>query len=137
MRLVIDASIGGSWCLYDEMSEAADSLLGMVEDSHFLVPAHWFLELANLLVVAERRSRIDTEGVRNATRLLRSIPVTVDPRSPAQALGATIELARRYQMTSYDAAYLELAMREGAGLVTLDQRLSRAALAEGVRLLPV
>lgn len=137
MRLVIDASIGGSWCLDDEQSELADSLLAMVEDSHFLVPSHWFLELANLLVVAERRSRIDPEGVRNATRLLRSLPISVDSVSSAQAFGPTIELARRHHLTSYDAAYLELAIREGAGLATLDQRLSRAALAEGVRLLPV
>lgn len=133
MRLVIDASIGGAWCLEDEESDLADSLLGGVEDSHFLVPSHWFLELGNLLVVAERRSRIDAEGVRNATRFLKSLPISIDSLSPAQTLGATLELARRHVLSSYDAAYLELAVREGAALATLDQRLRHAALAEGVR----
>lgn len=133
MRLVVDASIGGAWCLGDEQSEVAAGLLDRLDRIHLVVPSHWFLELANLLVVAERRSRIDSEGLRNASRFLRSLPIAVAPVSAGVALGMTMELARRHQLTSYDACYLELAMREGAPLATLDQRLKQAADSEGVR----
>lgn len=133
MRLVVDASIGGAWCLSDEESNLALEVLDRIVEAQLIVPAHWSLELSNLLVVAERRSRIDAEGVRNATRFLRSLPFTVDVMTTGQALSATLELARRHQLTSYDAAYLELAIREGAVLATLDQRLTRVASSEGVR----
>ncbi|MCC7434258.1 MAG: type II toxin-antitoxin system VapC family toxin [Methanoregulaceae archaeon] len=133
MRLVVDASIGGAWCLSDEESNLALEVLDRIVEAQLIVPAHWSLELSNLLVVAERRSRIDAEAVRNATRFLRSLPFTVDVMTTGQALSATLELARRHQLTSYDAAYLELAIREGAVLATLDQRLTRVASSEGVR----
>lgn len=133
MRLVVDASIGGAWCLSDEDSNLALEVLDRIVEAQLIVPAHWSLELSNLLVVAERRSRIDAEGVRNATRFLRSLPFAVDVMTTGQALSATLELARRHQITSYDAAYIELAIREGAVLATLDQRLARVASPEGVR----
>lgn len=133
MRLVVDASIGGAWCLSDEESNLALEVLDRIVEAQLIVPAHWSLELSNLLVVAERRSRIDAEGVRNATRFLRSLPFKVDVMTSGQALSATLELARRHQLTSYDAAYLELAIREGAVLATLDQCLARVASSEGVR----
>ncbi len=134
MRLVVDASIGGAWCLGDEESDLALEVLARIVEAQLIVPAHWSLELSNLLAVAERRSRIDMEGVRNATRFVRSLPLTIDGMTAGQALSATLELARRHQLTSYDAAYLELAIREGAILATLDQRLTRVASSEGIRI---
>ncbi len=95
-----------------------------------VVPAHWWFELCNVLLVGERRNRIDARQIQRFLRLLRDLDIEVD-RAPEEA--STFDLARRHGLTFYDAAYLDLAFRHGA-IATLDTALIKAAEAEGLTL---
>jgi len=97
-------------------------------------PALFPLEVANGLLVALRRGRLSPEQTRTAVVLLEALPIEVDLETPQQAFGATWALASRHQLSSYDAAYLELAVRRALPIATLDGRLARAARAEGLAL---
>jgi predicted nucleic acid-binding protein len=92
------------------------------------------LEVVNALMVAERRKRIAAAAVNHATGLLRQLPVRFDPQTHEQAGGQTLELARQHVLSIYDAAYLELALRIGATLASLDEPLKAAAFKRGVPL---
>jgi predicted nucleic acid-binding protein len=132
---VLDASATFPWLFEDEASPEADALLEDVAQKGALVPALWFLECANGLASAERRGRIDASGVALAIGLLRRLSLTVDDAAPSRAFGAVLDLARRHQLTTYDAAYLDLAQRRGVPLATHDAALRAAAAAAGVALL--
>ena len=98
------------------------------------MPAIWPLEIANAVLAAERKRRLETaDGVRFLD-LLQSLFVEVDAFTAAKALGETLRIAREGNLSSYDAAYLELAMREGLPLATLDEALRRAAQRAGVKI---
>ena len=105
-----------------------------------LVPAHvpalWLWETANVLVQAERRGRISPAAIRTYLGLLEGLPISLDQPSTASAWHDTLALARSHRLTSYDAAYLELALRRGLPLATRDKALQAAARLEGVALLP-
>jgi len=97
-----------------------------------MVPHLWGLEVANVLLVAERRGRISTEDVNRACTNLLSLPIAVDPVARDRALTTVLRLARLHGLTSYDAAYLELAIRHDLSIATLDAALAVAAESEGV-----
>jgi predicted nucleic acid-binding protein len=97
-----------------------------------MVPHLWGLEVANVLLVAERRGRISTEDVNRACTNLLSLPIAVDPVARDRALTTVLRLARLHGLTSYDAAYLELAIRHDLSIATLDAALTVAAESEGV-----
>ncbi|NJM23232.1 MAG: type II toxin-antitoxin system VapC family toxin [Richelia sp. SM1_7_0] len=137
MQFVLDCSVAISWCLVDENNDYADGILAMMPDSEAFVPLIWSLEIANVLLVAERRNRITTEQSSEAIALLQSLLIQVDMATDAFALGAILELGRREALASYDAAYLELAMRLGLPLATTDTRLAEAATRCGVALVTV
>ena len=132
MRFVVDASIAGAWAFEDEGNADAALALERVESGSALVPGHWWFELRNALLVNERRGRITEAGTSRFLRDLARLPITVD-RSPDE--NALLALARRHKLTVYDAAYLELARREGLPLASLDGELRAAAPSEGVPLL--
>src|SRR5260370_10188447 len=96
------------------------------------VPADWMLEVTNALLVAERRKRIAAASVNHAVGILRQLPIRADAETDDQAGRQTLELARRHLLSIYDAAYLELALRLGAGLAALDEPLKVAAQKRGV-----
>lgn len=98
------------------------------------VPAHWPLEVANALLIAIRRGRISREKASRFFDDLGSLPIRIDSKSSENAFGRVFALAEQYELTVYDAAYLELAMRENLPLATLDQDLRKAARAAGVPL---
>jgi len=100
------------------------------------VPALWLWETANVLVQAERRGRISPAASRTFLGLLEDLPISVDQPSTASVWHDTLALARSHRLTSYDAAYLELALRRGLPLASRDKALQAAAGAEGVPLLP-
>ncbi|MEH2122738.1 type II toxin-antitoxin system VapC family toxin [Nostoc sp.] len=137
MQFVLDCSVAISWCLVDENDDYANAILAMMPDSEAFVPGIWSLEIANTLVVAERRNRITQEQSKQAIALLQSLLIQVDPVTDAKALDATLKLARQEALAAYDAAYLELALRLQLPLATLDTRLAEAATRCGVGLVVV
>ncbi len=129
--LVLDSSVAIAWISEDERSDYADSVLRTCESSGALVPDLWGWEVANVLLVLERRGRIDDAAVAYAKDVSR-LPVRYeDTPSPSRGRVA-ITLARRHGLTVYDAAYLALAKESGFPLATLDSQLATAAQAEGV-----
>jgi predicted nucleic acid-binding protein len=136
-HLVLDASMALSWLLPDEASEAAIAVqLELAKADGVWVTAHWRLEVANSLCMAERRKRLDAAGVAQAVALVTQLPVVVDPETNEHASAETLSLARQHMLSVYDAAYLELALRRGAALASLDVPLRLAANKLGVPLLP-
>jgi predicted nucleic acid-binding protein len=137
MQFVLDCSVAISWCLVDENDDYANAILAMMPDSEAFVPGIWSLEIANTLVVAERRNRITQEQSEQAMALLQSLLIQVDLFTDTKALDATLKLARQEGLAAYDAAYLELALRLQLPLATLDTRLAEAATRCGVGLVVI
>jgi predicted nucleic acid-binding protein len=130
MAFVVDCSVSLAWFLEDERNAFTDSILrATLTDDHW-VPAIWPLEFANGLLMAQRRKRIDAAARLDALRrvLLPGLHIDAAPVD----MEAVSELAERRDLTTYDAAYVELALRRGLDLVTCDRGLAQAATAEGV-----
>lgn len=134
MAFVLDCSVGISWCMDDENNDYANWVLVWLSEGSLeaVVPSIWWLEIVNVLVVAERRERTTELRTAEALSMLRSLPIVVDANTVQQSTGATLELARQYRLAAYDAAYLELALREELPLATIDNRLAEAARDCGV-----
>jgi predicted nucleic acid-binding protein len=122
-----------SWCLPDE--GGTDPIQQEVAGSGAIAPAHWPLEVANALLMAVRRQRINTEFRNAALRDLAALPITLDAETSARAWHETLRIADTYRLTAYDAAYLELAQRLGLPLATLDAELRVAAQSLGATVL--
>jgi len=137
MQFVLDCSVAISWCLVDENDDYANTLLAMMPDCEAFVPGIWSLEVANTLLVAERRKRMTTEQSEIAIALLQSLLIHVDEATDNNALSSTLVLGRQEGLAAYDAAYLELALRLELPLATLDTRLAEAATRCGVELVVV
>ena len=133
---VLDCSIAIAWLFDDEASPETDALLGRLRDGGALVPGHWRLELGNVLTQAERRNRIAGAQIAAYLDLLDRLPITTDAETERRALREILTLARTENLTTYDAAYLELAMRRNVQLATRDRTLIRAARGIGVETLP-
>lgn len=120
----------------DERDHLPDALLDRIAASQPVVPGHWILEVTNGLLLAARRGRLrgPDEDLEIMERLV-AIGVQVDPDTAVRGWRETLFLARRFELTTYDAAYLELAARRTAPLATLDRALSHAAREMGVPLL--
>lgn len=133
-RFVLDCSVAMSWCFEDEADSYATVMLDMLPESEAVVPSIWTLEVANVLLVAERRGRLtEAEGLQFLS-LLCALPITVEYPTPILHLEPILLLGRRHNLSAYDAAYLELAMRNGLPLATLDERLREVAGRLGVAL---
>jgi predicted nucleic acid-binding protein len=130
--LVLDCSVTMAWCFEDECDELADAVLGRLADGEAWVPSLWPLEVANVLVAAERRRRLTAADSARFIELLMGLPIVVDDRSHERALSQVLAAARQLGLSVYDASYLELAMRLGATLATRDTQLRAAAAGAGV-----
>jgi predicted nucleic acid-binding protein len=137
MQFVLDCSVAISWCLVDEDNDYANDILTIMPDAEAFVPGIWSLEIANVLLVAERRNRMTQEQSEEAIALLQSLLIQVDTATDANALGTTLVVGRQEGLAAYDAAYLELALRLGLPLATNDTRLMEAASRCGVDLVVV
>jgi predicted nucleic acid-binding protein len=135
VSLVIDSSITLAWFFEDERSAAADDVLRQVTESGAVAPSLWRLEVANALQAAIRRKRIDAAFRDASITDLRALAVAIDAETDQRAWTTTLQLAERWRLTLYDAAYLELAQRLGLPLATLDQELRTAGQALGITLL--
>ena len=133
---VLDCSVAVSWCFADEAAPETDALLQRVRDQAASVPALWHLEIGNVLLQAERRGRISIAAAASRLELLGTLPIVTDDELPSRALRDVVALARAQNLTTYDASYLELAMRRVLSLATKDRRLRQAAKRVGVDVLP-
>ena len=132
MSMVLDSSITLAWAYSDEATRPVTQVFDRLSQSGAWVPGLWRLEVANVLEMSVRRKRHD-RNFRDATLAdLAQLPIQVDPQTDQQAWSATLRLAERHRLTLYDAAYLELALRRGLPLATLDDKLKAAADAAGV-----
>ena len=121
-----------AWAMMDESSATAEFALERVRVEGGVAPQLWWAELRNALLIAERRGRTTPAVTVAAIAALDALSVQLDhePHGPM-----VLQLAREYDLTVYDALYLELALRENRALATLDRKLARAAEAEGIELL--
>jgi predicted nucleic acid-binding protein len=124
---VLDNSIVMSWCFEDEASAYADQVLDALHGDEAIVPGIWPLEVANVMVVAERRRRLSKAETTRFVELLRSLPIRVDTETCGRVMGEISALARETGLSSYDASYLDLAMRRSIPIATLDKGLRKAA----------
>jgi len=135
VSVVIDASVALTWCFEDEATAQTDLILDRVRTDGAVVPALWHLELANVLLQAEKRGRIAMGDVATRLELIAELPIATDHETAARAWREVIALARTERLTAYDAAYLELAVRRGLPLSSLDEALIDAARRIGVAVL--
>jgi predicted nucleic acid-binding protein len=123
-----------AWCFPDETSEYADGVLVALEGHSIFVPAVWALEVANAILVAEHAKRLRQKEIESFTGLLEHLSITQDAQSIADNILSVLPVARAHGLSAYDAAYLELSIRRGAPLATLDGKLRKAAKASAVQL---
>ncbi|MBV8314323.1 MAG: type II toxin-antitoxin system VapC family toxin [Planctomycetaceae bacterium] len=133
-RFVLDGSVTLAWLFHDEADPYADAIVAKLPALEMLVPCLWHLEIANVLLVGERRGRSSQADTTSWLSYLSGLPIVVDGATEARAWTDTLNLARQLGLTAYDAAYLELALREGVPLATLDAKLRAAAQTVGVPL---
>ena len=134
MNWVIDSSTALAWGLPDETSEDAERFLSRMSTGDTIwVPALWWYEIANALLMAQRRKRLTEAARMRLVELYRKLPVQTDMVLDSDIVGRFHALAIAHNLTAYDAAYLELAQRRGLGLATMDRRLRLVAQRAGVK----
>jgi len=131
--LVVDASVALAWALPDELSAYADMVLARAEDEALYVPELWPREVANGLAIAFLRQRITIADEKAFIDGLSRLTIRVERPGALDTIRNGAAAARKYGLTAYDAAYVELAAREGLELATLDVRMREAARANGVQ----
>lgn len=131
---VLDCSVTISWLMPDEFFDF--NLLDQVAEEGAIVPSLWSLEVGNVLLLAERKKRISLEQRQTALHVLAELPVSVDMMTAHNAWLETMEIAERYNLTLYDASYLELSLRRSLPLATVDKSLKKAADLAGVTVKP-
>ena len=135
MSFVLDNSVAMCWLLADGKPADvayAEAVLDALREQQALVPSLWVLEASNVIARAEAKGLLTEARSQAFVVLLQRLNIVTDPATAAHALGDTLHLARRYKLSAYDAAYLELALRTGLPLATLDADLKKAAQAAGV-----
>jgi predicted nucleic acid-binding protein len=132
--IVVDCSVVMAWCFEDECDEYADAVLDAMIEEEAVVPAIWPFEVANVLLVAERRGRLTTADSHRFVALLGGLHIAVEEVSQGRTFGPIISAGREFGLSAYDAAYLELAMRCDVPLATRDADLREACAQSGVEL---
>jgi predicted nucleic acid-binding protein len=134
-KYILDNSVAMRWLLASEKKADqayAEAVLQSLVDAEAVVPDLWHLEAANVLLGAEKRGELEAGEVEGFIAQLERLPISVDSLTSNQVFSRTLGLARAYKLSSYDAAYLELALREGLPLASLDKGLIKAAKKAGV-----
>lgn len=133
-RVAVDASFAGAWVLADEASERSEAVLSatMAGTVQLIVPALWHFEMSNLVRSAVRRRRLTRDDAFAAVAALAAIPVVTASAPDAEASRRMLHLALQFDLSSYDACYLELADRLRVPLRTLDEHLASAAARLGL-----
>jgi predicted nucleic acid-binding protein len=134
---VLDNSVSMRWLMPSlklEDQQYADTVLKSMADFTAIVPNLWHLEVANVLLAAEKRQQLDVKASELFVRQLQQLSIFSDSQTANRVFSDTLLLARQHQLSSYDAAYLELALREGLPIASLDKDLLQAASSVGVPL---
>ena len=131
---VIDNSVVMAICFNDERTEYAVDVLRALSTEQAVAPAVWPLEVGNALLVAERRKRIPLAAFQQMRTLVQQLPIHVEQEQPSRMLADILTIARSLQLSTYDASYLDLAMRKGLPIATQDKGLLKAAKKTGVPL---
>jgi len=126
-QFVVDNSVVLAWCFANEANGYADSVLDHFEHAGAVVPAIWPLEICNVLLVAEQKMHLTPTDSTRFIALISDLPISVEQESVPRMQGEIFALARARQLSSYEASYLDLAMRLGLPLATVDERLRAAA----------
>ena len=132
---VVDCSIAMAWLFHDEATPKTAALLDRLAGETALVPAWWFIEIANVIAIAERKGLITPIQSDAFITDLSKLGIERDDEASARAFTHLLALCRTHRLTSYDAIYLDLAIRRGLPLATLDADLRKAAKKLGVGLL--
>jgi predicted nucleic acid-binding protein len=137
-RFVLDASVAVAWCFEDEATAFTEGILDLLSaGAEAVTPAIWPLEVANALLVAERRKRISVAQAAALLRHMAQLRITVEAVDMDRAFDQILSVARQQKLTEYDAAYVELALRGALPLAALDQKLRQAARDAGIMLVSV
>jgi len=134
VAFILDCSVAMSWCFAGEGADYSDGVLNRLRSEHAVVPAAWALEVANVLLVGERRKRLTGAQSAHFLKLLSDLPIKTDEPGAAK-IPQVAGVGRAHGISAYDAAYLELAARLGLPLATRDSGLARAAAELGVAIL--
>ena len=133
--LIVDCSVAMAWLFPDEATPQTAKLFERLADETALVPGWWRLEITNVLALAERKGRITPAQSAEFISAISTLDIVTDSDSSDRAFDHLLPLCRTHQLTSYDALYLDLALRRGLPLATLDEPLRKAAKKMGVKLL--
>ncbi len=136
MPFVLDSSVALGWALPDESNPTLDVLCDRLTDDIAFVPPVWPLEIGNVLLIAVKQGRLTAKDVSRLVTELRALPLEIDAASTERAMEETLALAKKYDLTTYDASYLELAQRRNLPLATLDIKLRKACLSAKIIALP-
>jgi len=126
-HFVIDTSVVMTWCFKDETSKYADAILDSLEVSIAVVPSIWPLEVGNVLLVAERKKRLGEADSTRFIALIAELPIMIEQEPPERMMKEILALAREHKLSTYDASYLDLSMRKGLPIATLNNGLIAAA----------
>lgn len=135
--LVLDADLALGWCFEDRGDEYSDAVLELLREEPGMVPGHWMLELTNVLQAAQKRQILSEADVGRFLELIRQLPIETDGETALRAADQTRLLARSHGLSTWEAAYLELAVRRSATLATRNSALRAAARRCGVTLMEV
>lgn len=136
MSFVLDTSVTMRWFFGDGKPQDlayAGRVLDAMQKTKAFVPMTWGLEIANVIAKAEAKALVTEARSETFLEMLKEVEIEVDAATFAHALSDTLHLARRYKLSAYDASYLELALRAGLPLATLDEELQKAAKKAGVK----
>ena len=132
--IILDCSVTASWFIPDEFSKSSFNIRDKIRERGAIVPTIWSLEVGNVLLISERRKRITKEQRQKALYILKDLPIKTDELTFKNAWFETIEIAEKYNLSLYDACYLELSLRCNYPLATFDNNLKQAAKLAGVDL---
>lgn len=135
LTLILDCSIVMAWCFADEATPETRAVQDRMIAETAVVPAHWFLEVSNVFAMCEKRKRITATDSDQFLDLLLAFDIQVDDETAGRSFKHLLPLCRKHGLTSYDAAYLDLAMQTQLPLASLDDALRKAAIAEGLTVL--
>ena len=132
---VLDCSVALTWCIPDEASPKTWDLLDRLQTEFALVPSLWFIEVTNVLAKTERRGRLSLTQIEDFLIELNFLNLEIDYESSERAFSHLLPLCRNHGLTSYDAVYLDLAIRTGLPLASLDKDLRACAQLHGIAVL--
>jgi predicted nucleic acid-binding protein len=136
VSFILDNSVTMRWFFGDGTPQElayAESVLDAMKEANAIVPATWGLEVANVIARAEAKGMVTEARSGAFLEMLKGVNIEEDTATFQNALSSTLQLARRYHLSAYDASYLELALRQGMSLATLDEDLQKAAKKAGVK----